>query len=282
MKMERAQQKQTTLVLGGTGKTGRRVALRLAARGVPTRVVSRSGEPPFDWENEATWAPALRDVESVYVSYFPDLAVPGALAAVRSFAELAVESGVRRLVLLSGRGEEEAQRTELAVQEAGAEWTIVRCSWFMQNFSENYLLEPILSGEVVFPAKDVLEPFVDADDIADVAVAALTEDGHAGQIYELTGPRLLTFPEAISEIAGATGRKIRYVPVSVEEYASMLSEQGVPAEFVWFVTYLVSEVLDGRNANLIDGVQRALGREPKDFAAYAREVAATGIWDGGR
>jgi uncharacterized protein YbjT (DUF2867 family) len=279
MKMERAQQKQTTLVLGGTGKTGRRVALRLAARGVPTRVVSRSGEPPFDWENEATWAPALRDVESVYVSYFPDLAVPGALAAVRSFAELAVESGVRRLVLLSGRGEEEAQRTELAVQEAGAEWTIVRCSWFMQNFSENYLLEPILSGEVVSPAKDVLEPFVDA---ADVAVAALTEDGHAGQIYELTGPRLLTFPEAISEIAGATGRKIRYVPVSVEEYASMLSEQGVPAEFVWFVTYLVSEVLDGRNANLIDGVQRALGREPKDFAAYAREVAATGIWDGGR
>jgi uncharacterized protein YbjT (DUF2867 family) len=279
MKMERAQQKQTTLVLGGTGKTGRRVALRLAARGVPARVVSRSGEPPFDWENEATWAPALRDVESVYVSYFPDLAVPGALAAVRSFAELAVESGVRRLVLLSGRGEEEAQRTELAVQEAGAEWTIVRCSWFMQNFSENYLLEPILSGEVVSPAKDVLEPFVDA---ADVAVAALTEDGHAGQIYELTGPRLLTFPEAISEIAGATGRKIRYVPVSVEEYASMLSEQGVPAEFVWFVTYLVSEVLDGRNANLIDGVQRALGREPKDFAAYAREVAATGIWDGGR
>ena len=249
---------------------------------MPTRVGSRSGEPPFDWEYRATWTPALRDVESVYVSYFPDLAVPGALAKVRSFAELAVESGVRRFVLLSGRGEEEAQRTELAVQEAGTEWTIVRCAWFMQNFSENYLLEPILSGKVVLPAGDVPEPLVDADDIADVAVAALTEDGHAGQIYELTGPRLLSFAEAIGEIAGATGRKIRYMPVSVEEYASMLSEQDVPTEFIGLLTYLFSEVLDGRNAYLTDGVQRALGQEPKDFAVYAREVAATGIWDGGR
>ncbi len=282
MKTDRAQQKQTTLVLGGTGKTGRRVAQRLATRGVPTRVGSRSGEAPFDWENEATWAPALRDVGSVYVSYFPDLAAPGALAAVRSFAELAVKSGVRRLVLLSGRGEEEAQRAELAVQEAGAEWTIVRCAWFMQNFSENYLLEPILDGEVILPAGDVPEPFVDADDIADVAVAALTEDGHAGQIYELTGPRLLTFAEAIGEISRAASRKIRFGPISVEEYASMLNEHEVPAGFVWLLTYLFSEVLDGRNAYLTDGVQRALGREPKDFVVYAREVAATGIWDGGR
>jgi uncharacterized protein YbjT (DUF2867 family) len=282
MKTKRAQEKQTTLVLGATGKTGRRVTHRLEARGVSTRVGSRSGEPPFDWEDKATWAPALRDVESVYVSYFPVLAVPGALAAVRSFAELAVKSGVRRLVLLSGRGEEEAQRTELAVQEAGAEWTIVRCEWFSQNFSENYLLDPILGGEVVLSAGDIPEPFVDADDIADVAAAALTEAGHAGQIYELTGPRLLTFAEAIGEIAEVTGRKIRYLPVSVEEYASLLAEQDVPAEFVWLLTYLFSEVLDGRNAYLTGGVQRALGREPKDFTVYACEAAATGIWDGGR
>jgi uncharacterized protein YbjT (DUF2867 family) len=282
MRTERAQQKRTTLVLGGTGKTGRRVAQRLVARGVSTRVGSRSGEPPFDWEDEATWAPALRDVGSVYISYYPDVAVPGALAVVRSFAELAVESGVRRLVLISGRGEEEAQRTEVAVKEAGAEWTIVRCAWFSQNFSENYLLEPILSGEVVLPAGDVPEPFVDADDIADVAAAALTEEGHVGELYELTGPRLLTFAEAIGEISRAAGRKIRYVPVSVEEYASVLAEQEVPVEYVWLLTYLFSEVLDGRNAYLTDGVQRALGRDPKDFRAYAREAAATGIWDGVR
>jgi|SRR5215213_996681 uncharacterized protein YbjT (DUF2867 family) len=282
MDTENAQETKTTLVLGGTGKTGRRVVERLTARGIPVRGGSRSGEPPFDWEDRITWAPALRDVESVYVSYFPDLAVPGAVATVRSFAELAVESGIRRLVLLSGRGEEEAQRAELAVQQAGAEWTIVRCSWFSQNFSENYLLEPILSGEVALPAGNVPEPFVDAEDIADVAVAALTEDGHAGELYELTGPRLLTLAEAINEISRTSGHKIRFVPVSVEEYASMLTEHNVPAEFVWLLTYLFSEVLDGRNAYLTDGVQRALGRESKDFADYARDVAATGIWDGGR
>jgi uncharacterized protein YbjT (DUF2867 family) len=169
------------------------------------------------------------------------------------------------------------------VQEAGdVEWTIVRCSWFSQNFSENYLLEPILSGEVVLPAGDIPEPFVDAEDIADVAVAALTEDGHAGQIYELTGPRLLTLEEALGEIARAAGREIRYVPVSVQEYSSMLVEHDVAAEFVSLLTYLFSEVLDGRNAHLTDGVRRAVGREPKDFADYARDAAATGVWDGGR
>jgi uncharacterized protein YbjT (DUF2867 family) len=282
MKTENTQETKTTLVLGGTGKTGRRVAERLEARGVQTRIGTRSGEPPFDWGDEATWEPALRGVGSAYVSYYPDLAIPGAVAAVRSFAELAAEAGVRRLVLLSGRGEEEAQRAELAVQEvgeeAGVEWTIVRCAWFDQNFSENYLLEPILSGEVVLPSGDVPEPLVDADDIADVAVAALTEDGHAGQLYELTGPRLLTFAEAVGEIAKATGREIRFVPVSVEEYESVLEEEDVPAEFLSFLTYLFGEVLDGRNAYQTDGVRRALGREPKDFSDYARDAAATGVW----
>jgi uncharacterized protein YbjT (DUF2867 family) len=181
----------------------------LAARGVPVRIGSRSSDPPFDWDDPETWAGALYRVESVYVSYYPDRAVPGAIGAVRSFADLAVQAGVRRLVLLSGRGEEEAQRAERVVQEAGVEWTIVRCAWFSQNFSENYLLEPLLSGEVVLPAGDVREPFVDADDIADVAVAALTEDGHAGEVYELTGPRMLTFADAVAEIGEATGREIR-------------------------------------------------------------------------
>jgi len=266
-----------TLVLGGRGKTGRRVVERLTARGVPTRVGSRSGEPPFDWEDSSTWAPALDGVASAYVSYYPDIAMPGAVEKVRSFAELALEQGARRLVLLSGRGEEEAQRAERAVQETGADWTIVRCAWFMQNFSEDFLAEPILDGEVVLPAGDELEPFVDADDIADVAVAALTDDRHIGELYELTSPRLLTFADAVGEIARASGREIRYVPVSIEEYAAGAAEFGVPADFVEFLTYLFSDVL-GRSAYLTDGVQRALGREPRDFADYARETAARGVW----
>lgn len=276
----------TTLVLGGTGKTGRRVAQRLEALGVPVRVGSRSGEPPFDWENPDTWAPALEGVNSVYLSYYPDLAIPGAPEAVRAFAELAVQSGVRRLVLLSGRGEEEAQSAERALREVvggtGIEWTIVRCAWFMQNFDENYLLEPILAGEIALPSGNVPEPFVDADDIAEVAVAALTEEGHAGELYELTGPRLLTMEEAVGEISKATGREIRFVPVSLEEYEAVLAETDVPAEFLSFLTYLFGKVLDGRNSSLSDGVRRALGRKPKDFADYAREVAATGVWDGKR
>src|SRR5215213_10458708 len=182
---------QPTLVLGGTGKTGRRVAERLAARGVPVRLGSRSGEPPFDWEDRASWVPELSGVGSVYLTYYPDLAVPGAVDAVQSLVELTVARGVQRLVLLSGRGEDEAQRAEEVVQASGVDWTIVRSSWFNQNFSENYLRDPVLDGEVVLPAGGVREPFIDADDIADVAVAALTEEGHVGRVYEVTGPRLL-------------------------------------------------------------------------------------------
>ncbi|HKH36081.1 MAG TPA: hypothetical protein VKA82_02720 [Rubrobacter sp.] len=282
METENTQEKKVTLVLGGMGKTGRRVAERLKARGMLTRVGSRSGEPPFDWEDAATWAPALEGAESAYVSYYPDLAIPGAPAAVRAFAELAVQSGTRKLVLLSGRGEEEAQSAEQALMEvadeAGIEWTIVRCAWFMQNFDENYLLEPILAGEVALSSGHVPEPFVDAGDIADVAVAALTEDGHAGEVYELTGPRLLTMEEAVGEISKATRQEIRFVPVTLEEYESVLAKGDVPPEFLPFLTYLFGTVLDGRNTYLTDGVRRALGREPKDFSDYAREAAATGVW----
>src|SRR5919107_62701 len=286
METENTQETKTVLVVGGTGKTGRRVAERLEARGVPVRIGSRSGEPPFDWRDEATWAPTLRDVASVYLTYYPDIAMPGAVAAVRSFAEVASRSGVRRLVLLSGRGEPEAERAELALREvvdakAGAEWTILRSTWFMQNFSEDYMLEHVLSGEIRLPAGDVPTPFLDVDDIADVAVAALTDDRHAGQLYELTGTRSLTFAEAAAEIAEATGREIRYVPVSLEEHAAEAAEHGVPAEVVELLTYLFSEVVDGRNANTTDGVRRALGREPNDFADYARDAAASGVWNVG-
>jgi uncharacterized protein YbjT (DUF2867 family) len=281
MEQENTREKKMTLVLGGTGKTGRRVAERLAERGLLVRIGSRSGEPPFDWDKPDTWATALDGVSAAYVSYYPDLAIPGAPEAVRAFAELAARNGVRRLVLLSGRGEEEAQSAEQALREvgdeAGVEWTIVRCAWFMQNFDENFLLEPILAGEVALPSGNVPEPFVDAGDIADVAVAALTEDGHAGEIYELTGPRLLTMEEAVGEISKATRQEIRFVPVTLDEFVGA-AYSDVPPEFLSFLTYLFGEVLDGRNAHLTDGVRRALGREPKDFSDYARDVATTGVW----
>jgi uncharacterized protein YbjT (DUF2867 family) len=272
------QENKPTLILGGNGKTGRRVAERLAKRGLPVRIGSRSGRPPFDWENQTTWLPALQDVKSMYVTYYPDLAFPGAADTVRAFTNLAVESGVGRLVLLSGRGEEGARLGEQAVQQSGAEWTIVRASWFFQNFSENFLVDGVLAGEVAFPVGQVAEPFIDAEDIADIAAAALTEDRHVGKLYEVTGPRLLTFAQAVAEISKATGRDIRYVPISAEEFRSSLLESGLPTNFVTSLVNLITTVLDGRNARLADGVRHALGREPRDFADYARNTAASSVW----
>jgi hypothetical protein len=159
------------------------------------------------------------------------------IKAVGSFAELAVASGVGRLVLLSGRGEREAELAEQAVRGTGADWTILRSTWFSQNFSEDHMLAHVLSGEVALPAGNTPEPFVDADDIADVAVAALTDDRHVGQLYELTGPRLLTFAQAVEEIAEAAGREVRYLPVSIEQHTAAAAEQGVPREAIGLLTY---------------------------------------------
>ena len=266
------------LVTSGTGKTGRRVVERLRARDVPVRVGSRNGRPPFDWESPATWEPALRGASAAYVTYVPDLAVPGATDAIAALARTALAAGTRRLVLLSGRGEAEAQAAERVLADSGADWTVLRASWFSQNFSESYLLDMVLAGEVALPAGDVGEPFTDADDIADVAVAVLTADGHVGQTYELTGPRLLTFAEATATIAAASGRDVAYTRIPPADFAAALTAEQVPADVVDLLRYLFTTVLDGRNASVRDGVQRVLGRPPRDFADYARETAALGVW----
>ncbi|MFC6986556.1 NAD(P)H-binding protein [Streptomyces cirratus] len=266
---------RTTLVIGGTGKTGRRVAEKLSAQGLAVRVGSRSGEPAFDWNEPDTWVPALEGVDRVYVTYYPDLAFPGAAEQVGAFAKVAVETGARRLVLLSGRGEEAAEISENNLKASGADWTIVRSSWFNQNFNESFFLEPVLAGEIALPTADAVEAFVDADDIADVVVAALTDDKHIGKTYELSGPRLLSYSDVAAELSKATGRQITYVSVTNEEYRAVLRQNGLPEEFADLFTM----ILDGRNAHLVHGVEEALGRKPKDFADFAREAAATGVWD---
>jgi uncharacterized protein YbjT (DUF2867 family) len=268
-----------TLVVGATGKTGRRVAARLADRGVPVRAGSRSSSTPFDWEDATTWAPALAGTRAAYVAFFPDLAVPGAGEAVGALAALAARVGLERLVLLSGRGEAEAQHAEEVVRAAGVPTTIVRASWFAQNFSESFLLDAVMSGTVALPVDGIAEPFVDADDIAAVAVAALTEDGHAGEVYEVTGPRLLTFAEAVEEIGAATGRSVTYMSVPLDAWTAELVAAGVDDDTLGLLSYLFCEVLDGRNAHTTDGVQRALGRPPRDFRTFVADAAATGAWD---
>lgn len=272
----------TVLVLGGTGKSGRRVAARLSKAGRPVRIGSRSAKPSFDWENDRTWAPALHCVTAVYVAYQPDLAVPGAVDTVTAFFRQAADSGIHKLVLLSGRGEPEAEEAEQALRATGLDWTILRSSWFSQNFSENFFLESIIAGEVALPEGLAAEPFVDVEDIAEIAAAAFADPRHSEQLYDITGPKAVTFPEAIATIAKATGRNIDYVPVSSAAYRDELVRRNAPEEFIELVMYLFTTVLDGRNTPVGDGVKNALGRPPGDFAQYVEQTAATGVWGGSR
>jgi uncharacterized protein YbjT (DUF2867 family) len=278
MKMTTESQKPI-LLIGGNGKTGARVAARLWEAGHRVRIGSRSGEPAFSWDEPTGWAEVLDGVRAAYITYYPDLSVPGAAEAVGEFARLAVSMGVTRLVLLSGRGEPEAQHAEETLKASGADWTIVRAAWFSQNFSENFLVEGVNAGIVALPVGAVREPFIDADDIADVVFAALTNSSHVGQLYEVTGPELLTFAEAVETISKALDRPVRYVELTHEEFASHMAGEQLPADIVWLLNELFTVVLDGRNEYLSNGVQRALGRAPRSFEHYAANAVGSGAWN---
>jgi uncharacterized protein YbjT (DUF2867 family) len=273
------------LVVGGTGKSGGRVVSQLRAQGAAVRVASRGGERRFDWTDQTTWDSALEGVKAVYVVPFD-----GELLT-RPFVRRAVELGIERVVLLSGRGmdvpgyaaeDSIAGAThidgESAVRGLDIAWTIVRPAWFAQNFSEGFFQDAILAGELRLPAGDGAASFVDAEDIAAVAVAALTEDGHVGQIYELSGPRALTIAEAVAEISAATGREVRYVSLSPEEFIAELTEQGWPAADAVDYADSVGPIRRGMDSHISDGVQRALGRQPRDFTDFVRTAAAAGAW----
>ena len=267
------------LVIGGTGKTGRKVASKLTTLGHNVRIGSRSASPTFDWDNLETWTEAMQGMDKVYITFQPDLAVPGALEAIEELTKRAKRTGVKKLVLLSGKGEKEAELCEQVVIHSGLDYTIVRASWFNQNFSESFFLEPILEGFVALPQADVKVPYVDTDDIAEVAVAALLNEEHNGKLYQLTGPRFLTFKDVINEISDVTGRDIAFTPIALPAYVSVMKQQGVPADFVWLIEYLFSEVLGNpSNSEITNDIENVLGRKPKDFSDYAKETAATGVW----
>lgn len=268
---------QPILVIGATGKTGSRVASKLEAKGVAVRRGARQSETPFDWEDQGTWAPVLHGVSKAYVTYFPDLAFPGAVEKLEAFTKVAADAGLQHIVLLSGRGEHFATMGEEIVRNSGLPFTIVRAAWFAQNFSEGYLRDPILGGALPMPGGDIKEPIIDIDDIADVVVAALTEDGHLGERYEVTGPRLMTFAEMAEVLSTTLGRHIQHVPISFEDFHANVAASG--GDFVAEVfTQIARETLDGRNAHTADGVERALGRKPRDFADFARTAMAADAW----
>ncbi|WP_328827877.1 NAD(P)H-binding protein [Streptomyces sp. NBC_00252] len=268
----------TIVVTGATGRTGRRVAEAAREAGLTVREATRARG--FDWADRSTWADTLRGADATYLVYPSDVGAPDAGRAVGLLAQEAVGLGVRRLVLLSSRGEERARPTEEALRGSGADWTVVRASWFAQNFSEGPLVEGFReSGELVFPGGSVREPFVDVRDIADVVVAVVTGgERYVGRAVTVSGPRLLTFGEAVGEIAAVTGRELTYRAVSARQYGDALAGFGVPAEEVEFLVELFESLLDGRNSYLSEGVQEVLGREPRDFAEFVRDAAAAGVW----
>ena len=268
------------LITGGTGKTGRKIVASLQQLGQNVRIGSRNAVIPFDWQNPTTWDAALEEIDKVYITFQPDLAVPGAFEAIQRLSQKAKEKGVKKLVILSGKGETEAEKCETAVINSGLDYTVIRASWFNQNFSESFFLDPILSGHVVLPFPEAKVPYVDTGDIADVAVEALLHNEHNGQIYELTGPRLWTFEEVTQEIAQASNREIQFTSVSLEDYLGFMKQAGVDADYIWLMDYLFTHVLTNPENSFVTGdVEKVLKRAPKDFAVYAKETAATGVWN---
>lgn len=273
------------LIVGANGKTGSRVDARLKAAGIVTRGASRSTTPAFDWADTKIWPAALEGVTGAYLTYHPDLSVPEAESHIRMFCDVASKAGVQQVVLLSGRGEEGAARAEQVLKESSLDWNVVQASWFAQNFSEDFLLDGVLAGELLLPAGTSREPFIDIDDIADVAVAALMEPGLRNRLFEVTGPRAMTFAECADEIAAAAGFPVQLKEVPLDVYLQALKDQAVPEYLVELLRELFTDLFDGRNAYTADGVLAALGRPATDFAEYARKTARAGRWireDAGR
>lgn len=268
----------TIAIVGATGKTGARVSTLLRAEGYATRDLSRSGEYHFDWMNRDSWKPALEGVEAAYITYYPDLAVPQAESDIRAFVDLAHTLAIKHLVLLSGRGEEGAQHAEAVIKTSGIDWNIVQASWFMQNFSESFMLEGLNAGNLVLPEPKALEPFIDVDDIAEMAVAALTRSELRNQLFEITGPELRSFDHCVALIAQSKNRDISFTTVSIEDYLSGAKELGLSDDFAWLIQELFVNVLDGRNAYTTDTIARVLGRPARTFQSYVEKVSQDDTW----
>ena len=266
------------VIIGGLGKTGGRVAARLEARGRAARSASRSTQPAFDWTDRSGWVAAFAGAKAAYVTYQPDLMVPGAADDIEALAAAARQNGVEHIVLLSGRGEEGALVSEERLKASGVAYTVLRASWFNQNFSEGAFLDGILAGELALPVDAVREPFVDLDDVADAAVEVLLNPAHRNKIYELTGPQLLTFRDAVADVAAAAGREIAYVPVPLAAFVDGMRQAGTPDDVLWLMGELFTSTLDGRNENICRDLEDLIGRPAKPFASFARETASHGIW----
>ncbi|MEV8437450.1 NAD(P)H-binding protein [Actinosynnema sp. NPDC051121] len=280
-----AKKTKPILVLGSTGKTGRRLVPLLRDKGLQVRAASRTGDVRFDWDDETTWGRALTGVGAVYVVDQQDK--PGqwdAEGMIARFYDKAVDLGVTRIVALQARpagliGGKDLHAGTEAARASGVEWTVLRPCWFNQNFDEGVLLDSIRAGELPLPAGTGAEAFVDVADVAEVAAAALTEDGHSGRVYNLSGRVALTFAEAVDIIGHAIGREVKYVPVSQEDYEAELVEFGVPTDYARFIGELTARIDHGTSGAVTFTVEQVTGHQPIAFEDFVKDAASRGVWD---
>lgn len=269
------------LVLGGTGRTGSRIGQALTEQGVAARTASRhGGHVRFDWDDPQTYRPALDGADRVYLVP-PTMRVRFA-DPVAAFLDVAVDAGVRHVTLLSAHGADRAPSViDLAAVEkvvaelASITHTILRPAWVMQNFTDEHL--PLLDDTLAAPSGGGAEAFVDADDIAAVAVRTLLEPAaHDGATYALTGPTALTFTQVVEIITGVADRPIRYLDIDQQAWIDGAVAAGMPADYTPMLRWLTDTVIDGHGAMPTDDVERVLGCPATDFATFASRNAA--VW----
>lgn len=272
--------KHNVLVIGGTGKTGRRVVEGLTQLGHHVRIGGRNAAPAFDWDNPDTYAEALRGMDRAYIVYYPDLAVPGAKDAIAKLTEVALKEGLEKVVLLSGKGETEAEACEQIVANSGLNYTLVRASWFNQNFSEGAFLDFVLAGHLALPMPEAEIPFVDADDIADVVTQVLLDDAYNGKTVTVTGPEKLTFGQLVEMMATGIGKEIQFQPISIQEFKKGMKAAGLPDSYVWLFGYLFKEVLGNPDNQVVShDIEQVLGRRATSFEEFVKKTRATGVWN---
>ncbi|MEM9328094.1 MAG: NmrA family NAD(P)-binding protein [Bacteroidota bacterium] len=268
------------LVIGGTGKTGRLVVENLKQLGHNVQLGTRDNTPAFDWDNPATYAEALKGMDRAYIVYYPDLAVPGARDAINALTEAALKEGLEKVVLLSGKGEKEAEASEEIVANSGLNYTLVRASWFNQNFSEGAFRDYVLAGQLALPMPEASIPYIDTRDIADMVTKALLDDSLNGKTLTVTGPRKLTFEEVAEILSEKLGRSIQYQAISMEEFKAGLVAAGLPESMIWLLQYLFTEVLGhSENQTVSHDVEEILHRKPITFEAYVGTTVASGAWN---
>ncbi|MFI8873602.1 NmrA family NAD(P)-binding protein [Streptomyces sp. NPDC055243] len=272
------------LITGGTGTTGSRVATALAAEGMSVRVGSRTpapgtGQVRFDWNDPTTHGPALTGTDGVYL--VPPIGDAEPARPMVPFLERALDAGVRRFVLLSSsaiaEGDPGAGEVHRAMRQLAPEWAVLRPSWFMQNFvTPGHLhVESIrATDEIVTATGEGRVGFVDAGDIAAVAVRALTDERPHNAAHLITGPQALGYADVAEAVSKVSGREIRHRSVPAADFRERLVASGMPEAFARALAAMDEGIAHGSEDRVDPAVERITGRPARGFADFAAENAA--------